>query len=155
MKSNIRLHLVALCASLLALCSFTGCASTGPNSTLGPLVAEVAQARIAKEILDRNPSAAPKLQAVADSLGLLLEGGATDEISEAAIRGFVAGYADKWELTAPEQQLLVLGLLATRDRFLQATGAPLAKLDDPQVRIWITAVKRGIEAGIAAHKASR
>lgn len=156
MKTKTSLLLAALVCSLSVSCSFlnSGCASIGgAGSSLGPIIAEVAQARIAKSLLDRNPAAETKLRAIATALDVISAEASGAEISELAIRSFVANRAAEWQLTAPEQELLTIGLLAARNRFLQSTGAGTILTNDPRVGVWISALKRGIDAGIAAHRA--
>jgi hypothetical protein len=158
MKTRPSHHIVAalICALGLLL---PGCASTGDGgssalrSELGPLVAEVAQARIAMRILDRSPERADTLLAIAATIEALSAEASGGEISEVLIRGWVAKQAPEWQLTAPEQALLVTGLLAARDTALRSTGSSTIKLGDPMLQPWLQAISRGIEAGVAAHRA--
>jgi len=153
MNKSIRTLFVSLCALCVAF-SFSGCASapagTGANlaATFGPPIARIANGRLAMVILQKNPGREAMLQAVADDLGLLTQSATAKEISEAVIRGFVTARGAKWGLLPGEQELLITGLLATRDGFLASSGAATVLLNDPRVGIYIDAIRQGINDGI-------
>lgn len=157
MKTNkVSLCLFAAIAGLV-IALFSACGSTSSSTsatinTLGPLVAEVAQARLVDVYLDKNPGKEASLLAVAAALETITADAATGtEITEAVIRGFVAKRAPGWGLTEPEQQLIVTGLLAARDAALQGKAGAVLHLGDANVKPWIDAVRRGIVAGVDGH----
>ncbi|HYD00300.1 MAG TPA: hypothetical protein VEB22_03670 [Phycisphaerales bacterium] len=151
-------RIVASILLAFSLVIATGCSTTsttnggGLVAALGPTIVEVAQTRIALRMLDKNPGAEAKLQKVSAALAIISSEANGQEITAAVIRGFVARRALEWELTPAEEQLLTLGLLAARDAFLANTGAGVVIVGDQRVGLWLSAIQRGIDAGIAEHK---
>lgn len=135
---------------LLALALLLTACTTTQVQTFGPLVTEVAETRLTVAFLKKNPTKAPALIAVAAALETLQDTPNVKEITEAAIRAFIAKVGEKYALLPPESELLVQGLLAARDAALQQLHIPALRLDDPRIEPWIEAVRRGIVQGVAA-----
>ena len=102
MKISARdyIALAALCALLLFA---PGCSSPTVQ-TFGPVVAQVAAARLAVPFLEQHPGSEAKLEAVAAALDEVAAGQSAAEITDAAIRAFVTARAPKWGLLPAEQQ---------------------------------------------------
>lgn len=153
-----------LLAGLSAVLALSGCVNPtsadgrGGSSvltSLGPIVAEVAQARIAQRMLDRHPDREASLLAIAAALDTIANEAAGTEITEVVIRAFVVRSTEKWQLTAPEQELLILGLVAAKDAALGSSGLSVIKIGDAQAVVWIAAVRRGILAGVESHRLAK
>lgn len=147
----MKTKLVLILALVLGL-AFTACTTTNSTvDTFGPLVAQIANARIAKSMLDKNPSSEAKLVAISAALDAI-QGADLQEITANAITAFVDSGSEKWGLLPGEKQLLTAGLLAARDQFIRSTGTAVVMTNDPRVGVWISAIRLGIDEGIAAHK---
>jgi hypothetical protein len=139
---------------ILACLVFPGCATTSTTSTLAPVVTQIAIGRLTQPLIEKNPRLADHLLELSAALDAL-ESGEVHEITEVAVRLFVAKQTASWHLLPAEEELLVQGLLAARDAFLSQTGAGQVLTSDPRIKVWVDAIQRGIESGVAAHRLGR
>lgn len=139
----------ANCLIAVACLGLFGCATL---QTLGPVAVVVVETRLTEQFLVKNPGSETKLNAVAVTLGTLVNSSDTTEITEAVIRAFVAKEATGWKLTLPEQELVTELLLAGRDAALAGVGGSIPlHLSDANVKPWVAAVQQGISAGIVQY----
>lgn len=172
MKNNPILEIFARLLALVALLFLAaGCATPGSSSATakglpgartdtgetlrsfaavaGPIVLRRVQAEGVERYLKRHPGKVQTLLGLATALETLAGSSSSADISEAAIRAWVAAQAPKLDLIEGEEEDLVQILLLAREAARNALGGVTLQLGDPRVAPWLRAVASGLRAGVA------
>lgn len=127
--------------------------SSQRNEALARLTLTAAESYVIRNQVAKKPGRADGYLKIADAISAVRAVATGAEISEAAIRSFVARHAD---LLAPGDDELVVGLLMeARNVFLSSTGEARVLLGDQRLDAWLDAIARGIRSGVAAGLAAQ
>lgn len=143
-----------------AILAFTSCNSTtnapaAPTPEQGAALLRVSVSTAAVLVVRNNPSYVTALQALATALDALVIGTTNDVITQEAIDQFVKGIA-KRNGVADADLPLFINLTHEFTRTWQDTfKVPVITKNDPNVALWITAVRDGITGALSSIKASQ
>jgi hypothetical protein len=153
----------SLAIIVLAACvALAGCATNPTSATakfplmgtpqratvVSPAFVSLTESLVIRNQVSKKPVRADGYLAIADALAVLQTTLGTGEITEAAIRDFVARHSEK--LGPGDDEIVVGLLLEVRNEFLATYGTTTVLLSDPQVAVWLASIERGIRSGVAA-----